>query len=370
MTGDTATPYQLIGTEASLYSGKVRGYLRHKKIPYTEILSSLDVYRKVIIPRVGKQIIPVLLTPDNECIQDTTCIIDHLEKLYPSNSVYPETPKQKLVSLLLECYGDEWLVMPAMHYRWGFKRYNLPFVLKEFGQTAMPRLPGIAHYLVGAVPALSFGNLYKAYFGVSKPMERAIEISYEAFLDDLNTHFKQHPYLLGDKPCIGDYGLLGPFYAHLYRDPYPGKIMKQRAPYVAKWVERMEFLKDARYGEFLPNDEIPATLMPILKRMVREQFPVLENTATELDKWVGKNPNKQHVNRVIGRHSFQIEGVESTRSITPFSYWMFQRALNVFNNAKEHQETLKDLLTDIGGMAAFSHQASCQLRYDNYRLIK
>lgn len=370
MSDNTTTPYQLIGTEASLYSGKVRGYLRYKKIPYTEVLSTLDVYRKVIIPRVGKQIIPVLLTPEDECIQDTTCIIDHLETRYPAHAVYPDTPKQKLVSLLLEGYGDEWLVMPAMHYRWGFKRHNLRFVLKEFGQTAMPKLPGFMHYLVGAVPALSFGNLYKAYFGVTKPMEKAIEKSYEGLLYDLNTHFKQHPYLLGDRPCIGDYGLLGPFYAHLYRDPYPGRIMKQQAPYVAKWVERMEFLEDARYGEFLPNDEIPATLIPILKRMTQEQFPVLEATAAELDKWVEKNPNQPYVNRVIGRHSFQIEGVNATRSITPFSYWMFQRALAVFNDSGKQQDTMKKLLTDIGGICAFSHQARCKLRYENYRLIR
>lgn len=369
MTGHNQTPYELIGTEASLFTGKVRGYMRYKGIPFTETLSSLAVYQSVIIPRVGKRIIPVLITPDDQCIQDTTCIIDHLEQHYPTHSVYPDTPKQRLVSLLLECYGDEWLVMPAMHYRWQFKRYNLRFILKEFGETAMPKLPGFAHYFVGAVPAMAFGNLYRPYFGINnKRMEKAIEISYEALLDDLNAHFERFPYLLGHRPSIGDYGFLGPFYAHCYRDPYPGKMMAKRAPHVAKWVRRMEFLEDAHYGEFLADDEIPETLLPILSRMTREQFPVLEDTATLLDTWHKKNSHKNHVSRVIGQHAFSIEGASSKRSVTPFSYWMFQRALNVYNEEKDHQDTLRRFLEEIGGADAFTQQASSQLTYENYRL--
>ena len=33
-------------------------------------------------------------------------------------------------------------------------------------------------------------------------------------------------------------GMMGPFYAHLYRDPVPGKILKMRAPRVVEWIER------------------------------------------------------------------------------------------------------------------------------------
>ncbi len=39
----------LYGTEFSLYSGKARSYLRHKRIPFDEVLSSLSVYRETII---------------------------------------------------------------------------------------------------------------------------------------------------------------------------------------------------------------------------------------------------------------------------------------------------------------------------------
>ncbi|OUS26889.1 hypothetical protein A9Q99_16880 [Gammaproteobacteria bacterium 45_16_T64] len=368
MTNQPLHRFQLIGTESSLFTGKVRGYLRYKKIPFTEQISSLQVYRKVIVPRTGKQMIPVLLTPDDECIQDTTCIIDHLEKDYPEHSVYPETPKQRLASILLECYGDEWLVMPAMHYRWQFKRYNLPFILKEFGQTAMPQLPGPLQYVIGSIPAFAFGGRYKPYFGVTKNMESAIESSYESLLADLETHFSQYPYLLGNRPSIGDYGFLGPFYAHLYRDPYPKKLMQQKAPNVLKWVERMQFSTDARYGDFLDNDEIPETLLPILQRMTREQFPVLEDTGIRLDKWTLTHPEKRQIKRIIGSHTFSIEGESSTRAVTPFSYWMFQRALKIYNDATTEKNNLDGFLKDIQGESAFLNQSKTVLEYTKYRL--
>ena len=43
-------------------------------------------------------------------------------------------------------------------------------------------------------------------------------------LKDLSAHFDSHPYLLGGKPCVGDFSLAGMTYGHLYRDPVPGMI--------------------------------------------------------------------------------------------------------------------------------------------------
>jgi hypothetical protein len=51
--------------------------------------------------------------------------------------VYPTTPLQRLVALLLEVYGDEWLVIAAMHYRWSFPE-NREFAHHEFGKVSEP----------------------------------------------------------------------------------------------------------------------------------------------------------------------------------------------------------------------------------------
>ncbi len=66
--------YRHYGSEASLYSGKTRAYLRYKDIPFEDVDATARIYRKVIVPNVGRPIIPVLETPDGEILQDTTVI--------------------------------------------------------------------------------------------------------------------------------------------------------------------------------------------------------------------------------------------------------------------------------------------------------
>jgi glutathione S-transferase len=45
-----------------------------------------------------------------------------------------------------------------------------------------------------------------------------VEELYLEYLDALSAHFEHYPYLAGWRPCIGDFGLLAPMYAHLGRD--------------------------------------------------------------------------------------------------------------------------------------------------------
>lgn len=245
--------YRHYGAEVSLFSGKTRAYLRYKDVPFEDVQASTRIYRKIIVPHVGRPIIPVLETPEGEIVQDTTVIIDRLEERFPSHPVYPDTPLQKLVALLLEVYGDEWLVMAAMHYRWHYKRDNLWFILKEFGGLLAPGLPKFIRPLIGLAPALAFGRGYIPYFGLNAKMHAPVEASYQAFLADFDRHLEGHDFLLGGRPSIGDFGLIAPLYAHLYRDPHSGRHMKLHAPHVARWVERMQ-RPTPLSGEFLLND--------------------------------------------------------------------------------------------------------------------
>ena len=127
--------YTLYGAEVSYFTGKVRAYLRYKRIPFSEVLATREVYREIILPRVGWPVIPVVVTPEDETLQDSTDIIDELERRFPGSSIYPITPRQRLAALLLEVNGDEWLKIPAMHYRWN-KNYD--FAIAEFGKLQMP----------------------------------------------------------------------------------------------------------------------------------------------------------------------------------------------------------------------------------------
>ena len=339
-------PYKLYGAEFSLYSGKARSYLRKKGIKFEEVVSSLKVYKNFIVPRTGVKYIPVVQTPDDEVLQDTTTIIDHIEKSHPKPSIYPDTPVQRLIALLLELYGDEWLLIPAMHYRWHYREENYRFIIGEFGKMLLPGWPGFIQRFIGKKVGSRFDGAVPK-LGVSDRNRQAIEASYEALLADLQNHFEIHDYLLGSKPCIADFGFIAPFYAHLYRDPYPGEMMRRTAPAVASWVERMvdETVID---GEFLTDDKIPETLLPVLKRMAAEQIPVLLDTDKQLTSWRKENLESE-IPRFIGEHTFEVNGVSGQRVILPYSLWMFQRPLDYFQSLEGgEREAAKSLLQQTG----------------------
>lgn len=359
-------PYKLYGAEFSLYSGKARSYLRKKGIPFEEINSSLRVYKKFIVPRTGVKYIPVLQTPDDEVYQDTTVIIDELEKRFPNPSAYPDTPLQKLVALLLEAYGDEWLLIYAMHYRWNYPETNYRFVIGEFGKMLLPGWPGFVQRWLGKKVGGRFNGAVSK-LGVNENNQAAIELSYKNLLSDLELHFQTHNYLLGQRPCIADFGFIGPFYAHLYRDPYPGKIMREQAPSVVAWVERM-ISEEPAEGAFIMNDEIPETLLPVLQRMAAEQLPVLSDTDTQLQQWHKKNPDEE-IPRFIGKHKFMVEGVEGERIILPYSLWMFQRALKYYQRLLPAQQVKADqLLEQVNFGDTINNTSNLRLVRRNNRL--
>ena len=314
--------HQLIGAPVSLYTGKARAYLRYKQIPFDEVLSTREVYRSLIVPRTGVRYIPVLITDDDVAIQDTTDIIDQLELRYPERSIYPTSPAQRLVALLFEVYGDEWLVIPAMHYRWNVPE-NRAFALREFGATASPSSTPDEQLAIGEQLARPFAGALPP-LGISERSGPAIEASYTQLLLDFDRHLEDFPFLLGSRPSIGDFGLFGPLYAHLYRDPYSGRALRQRAPHVAAWVERL-LEPAAEPGAFLPDDRVPETLLPLLQRMFREQVPVLRDTADQIAVWAAADPTRRELPRALGRHTYSIEGIEEQRAVYPYSVWMWQR---------------------------------------------
>jgi glutathione S-transferase len=345
-----ATDYTLYGAELSLYSGKARAYLRFKDLNWKEEISA-EIYTDIIVPRVGAPIMPVLHTADDTLVQDTTDIIDFLEARHPEVSVYPSTPKQKLVAMMIEHYAEEWLVMPAMHYRWSYIDEQYDFIMSEFGNIIAPDSSMEEKIAIGEKTSSQFrGSI--PFLGVNETTTGAIEADYLTLLERLNAHFSLHDYLLGSRPSIGDFGLMGPLYAHLARDPYPKAIMQEKAPAVYAWVERMNNPKPLS-GEFLANDEIPETLLPVLKTLCEEFLPDVLDVITQNSQWFEKNPGGK-LPRYLGLHPFTISGVSSDRFVHSYSQWMFQRPLFHYQQlAADDKQVCDGLLKDIGGYETF-----------------
>lgn len=362
--------YDFYGAEVSYFSGKVRAYLRYKRIPFSEITPTRDIYRNIIVARVGWPVIPVVVTPEDETWQDSSEIIDNFEQRFPEASIYPEGARQKLAALLIETYADEWLKLPAMHYRWS---KNRDFAIAEFGRLSRPDLDEAGRREVGEQTAKPFAGALP-FLGVNEATAAAIEKSYEDLLVELDAHFAKHDFLFGTRPSIGDFGLYGPLYAHQYRDPASGEIMKRLAPNVVKWVQRMTKPPQPKGGAFLPKDEVPATIIPVLARMMREFLPVLEKTAAALSAHIEAHPQliagKEPLPRAIGQHEFTLEGATGTRAIFPFELWMLQRPLDFLASLRAEQaDAARAMLEEAGGEGIISFPAFPRLTRRQFQLV-
>ncbi len=112
-----ANGYRIIGAEMSPYSVKVRSYFRYKAIPHVWIprnaASQAEFEKHARMP-----IIPLVVTPEGTGIQDSTPIIEQIEKLHPEPSIHPAEPVTNFISTLIEEFGDEWGNKWMFHYRW------------------------------------------------------------------------------------------------------------------------------------------------------------------------------------------------------------------------------------------------------------
>ncbi len=79
----TQTPFRIFGSEMSPYSVKVRSYFRYKGLPHQWLIrnaSNQAEYQKY----AKLPIVPLVVTPDGEGIQDSTPIIERLEAVHPA----------------------------------------------------------------------------------------------------------------------------------------------------------------------------------------------------------------------------------------------------------------------------------------------
>ncbi|MBO6505953.1 MAG: glutathione S-transferase [Kordiimonadaceae bacterium] len=372
------TPVTLYGAPPSLYSGKARSYLRKAGIDYIERLQCHPDYASRILPAIGRFVIPVL-EHDQTIVQDTTEIIDYLEENGDAPiGVYPETPKQKIISLILEVFGDEGLLRPAMHYRWNFPEENDYFISMEFGRFMNPQADDDEARQLAGMPKAAMQK-YLPGLGITEDTIPEIERTYEDLLAALDAHFLKHPYLLGGKPTIADFGLYGPMYAHLARDPKPEMLMKTTANRVWRWVERMT-APDLDKPEFsgLPDatvagDAIPDTLKTVLKLVGRDHAPEVTalvdfvNGHLESGPEAGSPVITDATRRVLGRITIPVGDMEVPVGARHFTLWMLQRVHDAYDALGDNDKAEVDtLLEELGLEAYVHHRPSRRIKRVNY----
>jgi len=361
-------PVTLYGSPPSLYSGKARSYLRKAGIPFEEKLQSHPDYAARILPAIKRFVIPVLETPEGDIIQDTTEIIEFLEARSDKPlCVYPESPKQRIISMIIEMFGDEGMLRPAMHYRWNFPEENDHFISMEFGRFMKADSAEDEAYQLAAMPKAAMQK-YLPGLGITEATIPAIEAKYEELLTALNEHFLRSPYLLGGTPTMADFGLYGPMYAHLARDPAPEMLMKRKANRVWRWVERMT-AANADMPEFpdmeyktLADDAIGETLMSVLKIIGRDYGPEVTALVDFINAYSSQNPDilsgapviTDKKRRILGRITIPLGDNEVSVGARHYSLWMLQRIHDVYDSLSHPDQNEVDGLLETMGLSAFT----------------
>ena len=287
---------------------------------------------------------PTVQLSDGSWLQDSSDIIDVFEAKHPERGVIPSQPTQRIVSALMEFHSDEWLPMLALHYRWNIPK-NAEFAINEFGRYALPRCP---RFLSRRLLKKTVNRLrgYLPILGVTKHTISGVERYTTELIRDLNVHFQEHEFLLGGRPCLGDFSLFGPLYSHLYRDIGTTHLFDE-APALVSWFDRL-LNPNPNIGEFLADDKIPETLTPIYQRIIAEHIPFMNILIERINAWADENSEAKKLPKTLGDAPFSIGGVQGSRKLITFVQWKAQRViLNYHQLSTSEREAVDEWLTSL-----------------------
>lgn len=410
--------YRLFSWEHSYFSGKARAYLRYKDrcgalgSGFEDVLATPELIQGLLLPRSGSGAVPQLEMPDGSWVQDSSEIIDVIEAAHTDAPVVPDPvtrPRQCLVAYLIELLADEWLVVPSFWERWYFSEdgrapSHRGFNEQQWGAVLAAGAPGEVRRAAGAAFfetafGISDSRVYPkgvyaglVQLGADARTEHAWQASQHRILGLLERHFARHDYVLGGRPSLADFGLLAPLYAHLYRDAVAGFALRTHFPLVCEWVERTngEGALNARSygqklyslgpdgelvgrvantdgGEWLPDDALPETLLPLLAVFFEEMWPVLESSASRLAAYIasqGHAPGAELPGKTFTAtpgfealqtgegaltHAFELGGVKGRRMVVPYQIWMLQRIADALRVATADEKGHSALASLFGG---------------------
>lgn len=341
---NTSDKYQLYLVDQSYYSGKIHSYMRYKGIPLQVNEITYSEWWRTGLRNTGIMKVPYAQTPDGQWLQDSTPMMLWFENQFSESSILPDDPYLRFFCYLLEDYADEWLWRPAMHYRWSYAADAAVNSIR-FSQKLLDHIPA-PKWLLGLIAKNRQRSEYVKKDGVNKYTRSHVESIYLNNLQWLEDILSKQPYLLGDKPCLVDFGFMGPMFRHFSIDPTPAKIMRDTAPHVYQWVARMwslnaEDLKAAEW-DYDPG-ELPELWKPFVKDICEAYLPYLLQNAKA---W---RDNRETCD-------FTVQGVTYTGTRTyDYRVWCREQLLNQFNALPaDTASRVKETLMAYGGWNAFS----------------
>jgi len=218
------TAYTIFGGELSYFSRKLEAAMQFYGLDF-EFLPKPPERAPEIETRAGTHQVPVLLTPENWMIADSTPLLQLLDARVPLRALFPPGPEGVVVHLVEE-YFDEWVARTMVHYRWHYE---------ESAEFASLRMAGGNPEAAARVRAWG-PRACRATGTESAHQQRMAEAEYRRILDAMDGQLGQTRFLMGDRPTAVDCIVLGGIRAHTNMDPTPRRLLASY-PRIIDWAE-------------------------------------------------------------------------------------------------------------------------------------
>lgn len=203
--------------------------LAHKGVPYrTQEYNGLRARQAAGLSPAGK--LPVL-DYDGERIQDSSAIVDFLEKKHPTPPLVPTGPAERALAFLLEDWADE-----SLYFMEVYLRFAIPEVRPKAVELLCAGRPAWEKAVFGPVVGRRMRSKLSAQ-GIGKLSRERVEQSLVEHVDRIDALLGQSGWLVGSTCTIADIAV-GAQLAEIQRTSHlaPRIGEKQR---VVDWLARL-----------------------------------------------------------------------------------------------------------------------------------
>jgi glutathione S-transferase len=352
-------PYRFIAADLSMFSGKVRPVLRRKGLHFVEELATLERWEERA-RLTGNQMIPTVVTPAGEALQDSSLIFDALEERHPEIPLLPANATLDALCRLFELVHDELLPVLAIYYRWVH-----PDAIPQGTARIQAMVGGIEEGLTGAKGM----QAAVPFIGMNEMTIPEVERIYRELLAVLDAHLAVHRFLLGGEPTLADTSLVGGIYAHLYLDWVPHKIMWETAPHVCRWVQQTQMADPSISGELFDPSALPETFDQLLRHLARDAASWLLDTVAAVDRELAHAKPDTSVPRALGTHDTALRSVPTRRATTPITLFKFQRLRDAYLALLEDGSLAGDVFAETGWGRLLGYEPRHRVEFRDHRLV-
>jgi len=209
-------------------------------------------------------------------INDTISIGPFLHDRFNECPVIPDSSSQRGTCFILEDFFNHWYPRHALHSRWCYpenvivtgRRFGTNILLSkhinvELTDDEEARIEGFGEIMLN-----TFGAAACEVQGAGPDKTVAIQADFARLLELLVAHFKENNFLLGERACLADFALVGPFAAHFLLDPEPKSWLGEYLQLFEDYVARVWGGARPDTG-WLDNDQLPESLAPIFDYIIK-----------------------------------------------------------------------------------------------------